>query len=195
MASLPPQKLAIIDDYLNTSAPHFSHIPPSRLQISTYKNTIVPHDEAETTRLVERLKPYTLISSVRERTAFPGDLLRRLPNLRLLLATGTQFEAFDLAAARELGIAVVAAPGLGRTDDGASARRPDIRRGGAHPTTQHAWALLLALARNVAADDAALKASGGGEVVFADDDDRPAWWQSSPGWRIYLHLSTRASSR
>lgn len=155
-------KLAIIDDYLNTSAPHFSHVSPSSLQISTYRDTIVPHNETETARLVERLEPYALISSMRERTAFPRDLLRRLPNLKLLLATGTQFETFDLAAARELGIAVVAAPGLGRTDDDASSgRRPDIRKGGGHPTTQHAWALLLALARNVAADDAALKASSG----------------------------------
>jgi len=168
-----PHKLAIIDDYLDTSAPHFSHIPASRLQIDTYKDTIVPADEASTTQLVERLEPYGLISAMRERTAFPGDLLRRLPNLRVLLATGTQFEEFDLAAAKDLGIAVVAAPGKGRTDDGDAARRPDIRRGGGHPTTQHAWALLLALARNVAADDAAIKASGsgGGGVASA--------WQSS----------------
>lgn len=174
MASLSgAHKLAIIDDYLDTSAPHFSHISPSRLQISTYRDTTVPRDEASTARLVERLKPYPLISSMRERTAFPGDLLRRLPNLRLLLATGTQFETFDLAAARELGIAVVAAPGLGRTDDKDGTRRPDIRRGGAHPTTQHAWALLLALARNVAADDAALKASAGASA--AGSADRLAW--------------------
>ncbi|KAH8764382.1 glycerate dehydrogenase [Diaporthe sp. PMI_573] len=174
IASVPaPHKLAIIDDYLDTSAPHFSHIPASRLQIDTYKDTIVPADEASTTQLVKRLEPYGLISAMRERTAFPGDLLRRLPNLRVLLATGTQFEEFDLAAAKELGIAVVAAPGKGRTDDGDAARRPDIRRGGGHPTTQHAWALLLALARNVAADDAAIKASGsgGGGVASA--------WQSS----------------
>lgn len=167
-------KLAIIDDYLNTSAPHFSHVPPSSLQISTYRDTITPHNETETARLVERLQPYALIASMRERTAFPGDLLRRLPNLRLLLATGTQFETFDLAAARELGIAVVAAPGLGRTDDASSSRRPDIRKGGGHPTTQHAWALLLALARNVAADDAALKASSGADGA----DHQQLAWQS-----------------
>ncbi|KAG6366553.1 hypothetical protein INS49_000731 [Diaporthe citri] len=179
MANLSsPQKLAIINDYLDTSAPHFSHVPPSphvppsRLQISTYKDTIIPHNEAETARLVERLKPYALVSSMRERTAFPGDLLRRLPNLKLLLATGTQFEEFDLAAARDLGIAVVAAPGLGRTDDASGHRRPDIRRGGGHPTTQHAWTLLLALARNVAADDAAIKASGS---PAAEDADQLAW--------------------
>lgn len=150
--------LAIIDDYLNTSAPHFAHIPSERLQITTFNDSIVPVNDAEAARLVERLKPFDLISSVRERTAFPGSLLRQLPNLKLLLATGTQFERFDLATARELGIPVVAAPGLGRTDQPISGPpRPNIKKGGAHPTTQHTWALILALARNIAVDDAALK--------------------------------------
>lgn len=154
--------LAIIDDYLSTSKPHFAHIPPTKLQITTFKDTINPINEAETSRLVDRLKPFEAISSMRERTAFPGSLLRNLPNLKLLLATGTQFEMFDLAAARELGITVVAAPGLGRTDrlEGI-ASQPNIKKGGAHPTTQHTWALIMALARNVAADDAALKTGSG----------------------------------
>lgn len=157
-ASTKTPRLGIIDDYLGTSTPHFAHIPPSRLQITTFNDTITPLNDAETKRLVDRLQPFTLLSSVRERTAFPGSLLSQLPNLKLLLATGTQFETFDLEAARRLGITVVAAPGLGRTDS-PGPRRPDIKEGGAHPTTQHTWALLLALARNVAADDAALKAA------------------------------------
>ena len=149
-------RLAIIDDYLNTSSSHFTHISPSKLQITTFNDTIVPSSDAERARLVERLKPFDLISSVRERTAFPGALLRDLPNLKLLLATGTQFEEFDLATAKELGIPVVAAPGVGRTDhDGP--KRQNLKKGGAHPTTQHTWALIMALARNIAADDAALK--------------------------------------
>ncbi|KAG8425869.1 hypothetical protein J3459_008660 [Metarhizium acridum] len=153
--------LAIIDDYLNTSGPHFAHIPASSLQVTTFNDTIIPANETETARLVDRLEPFELISTVRERTAFPGALLRRLPNLKLLLATGTQFEEFDLAVARELGIAVVAAPGRGRTDQLAACSTPaghNIKRGRAHPTTQHTWALIMALARNVAADDCALKA-------------------------------------
>lgn len=152
--------MAIIDDYLNTSAPHFSHIPTSRLQVTTFRDTIVPsHDGAAATRLVDRLRPFNAISCVRERTAFPASLLSQLPNLQLLLATGTQFEEFDLAAARDLGITVVSAPGLGRTDS-VGPRRPNIKNGGAHPTTQHTWALILALARNVAMDDAALRSAG-----------------------------------
>ncbi|PMD15677.1 glycerate dehydrogenase [Hyaloscypha hepaticicola] len=152
--------LAIIDDYLNTSALHFTHIPSERLQITTFNDSIIPASNAEVARLVERLQPFDLISTMRERAPFPGSLLRQLPNLKLLLATGTQFETFDLATARELGIVVVAAPGLGRTDQlavASAAPRPNIKKGGAHPTTQHTWALILALARNIAVDDAALK--------------------------------------
>ncbi|KAJ4856329.1 d-isomer specific 2-hydroxyacid dehydrogenase, NAD binding domain-containing protein [Trichoderma breve] len=150
IARLPKRpSLAIIDDYLNTSESHFAHIPTSSLQVTTFNDTITPINEAETARLVERLKPFEAISTMRERTAFSGSLLRSLPNLKLLLATGTQFETFDLAAARELGITVVAAPG------------------GVHPTTQHAWALIMALSRNVAADDAVLKTGTGWQTELA----------------------------
>lgn len=158
--------LAILDDYLNTSAPHFANISSSQLQVTTFNDTIVPITDADEARLVERLRPFDIISTVRERTAFPGSLLRQLPNLKLLLATGTQFEMFDLAAAKELGITVVAAPGLGRTDQ-AGPIRPNIKKGGVHPTTQHTWALILALARNVAADDAVIKAGTGWQSNLA----------------------------
>lgn len=141
-------------------------IPPSQLHVTIFNDTIVPVNDAEATRLVERLRPFDLISTVRERTAFPGSLLRQLPNLKLLLATGTQFEMFDLAAARQLGIAVVAAPGLGRSDQ-VGPMRPNIKKGLVHPTTQHTWAMILGLARNIAIDDAALKARTGWQSGLA----------------------------
>ncbi|KAL6798789.1 D-isomer specific 2-hydroxyacid dehydrogenase [Trichoderma sp. SZMC 28012] len=169
IARLPKRpSLAIIDDYLNTSESHFAHIPPSSLQVTIFNDTITPINEAETARLVERLKPFEAISTMRERTSFSGSLLRSLPNLKLLLATGTQFETFDLVAARELGITVVAAPGLGRTDKlNDIDSRPNIKKGGVHPTTQHAWALIMALSRNVAADDAVLKTGTGWQTELA----------------------------
>ncbi|KAK8106861.1 uncharacterized protein PG998_008874 [Apiospora kogelbergensis] len=110
---------------------------------------LYPTAKAIFAHLVERLKPFDLISTVRERTSFPGSLLRQLPNLKFLLATGTQFETFDLATAKDLGITVAAAPG------------------GAHPTTQHTWALILALARNIASDDAFLKSGQGWQSGLA----------------------------
>lgn len=158
--------MAILDDYLDIAKPHFGHIPASELSITAFHSSLPAFNHPFTSSsdrqaIIDRLKPFSIISSMRERTPFPGDLLRELPNLKLLLATGTQFETFDLATATELGISVVAAPGRGRTDGKPSSRlaRPklDIKKGGSHPTTQHAWALILALARNVAADDAVMK--------------------------------------
>ena len=46
---------------------------------------------------------------------------------------------------------VAMAPGIGRTD---RANQPqDVKRRKVQPTTQHTWALILALARNIAVDD------------------------------------------
>lgn len=158
--------MGILDDYLNITPPHFAHIPSSKLSLTVFNDALPPYSHPLTTAeqkqtLINRLKPFTVLSSMRERTQFPAALLRKLPNLKLLLATGTQFETFDLDAARELGITVAAAPGRGRVDgktlDGRSSPRLEIKKGGSHPTTQHTWALILALARNVAADDAVMK--------------------------------------
>ncbi|OCK77161.1 glycerate dehydrogenase [Lepidopterella palustris CBS 459.81] len=158
-------KLAILDDYHNIAASHFSHVDPSKISITSFPQTLPSYSHpatkpADRDALVARLEQFTVLSTMRERTPFPGALLRRLPNLKLILATGTQFETFDLAAAKELGIIVCAAPGKGRTDGKGTAHgRPklDIKKGGGHPTTQHAWALILGLSRNVAVDDAAVK--------------------------------------
>lgn len=169
MASQTPVKLAILDDYHNIAAQHFSAIDASKLDMTTFNDTLPSYTHPNTTdadraKLVDRLRPFSVISTMRERTPLPGDLLRQLPNLKVVFATGTQFETFDKEAMKELGIQLVAAPGKGRTDgkgSGPSARvKIDIKKGGGHPTTQHAWALILALARNIAADDAVVKGKG-----------------------------------
>ena len=166
---MAPLKLGILDDYHNIATGYFSHLDPEKISITAFQDTIPAYSHPSTTdadrkALVERLKPFDILSTLRERTAFPGELLRQLPNLKLILATGGQFGSFDLATAKELGIAVCAAPGKGRTDGKGSGVSPrakiDIKKGGGHPTTQHVWALILALARNIAADDAVVKGKG-----------------------------------
>ncbi|KAJ5087552.1 hypothetical protein N7456_011168 [Penicillium angulare] len=159
--------MGLLDDYLNISPAHFAHIPSSRLSLSVFNDALPPFSHPLTTQeqkasLIARLKPFEVLSTMRERTSFPASLLEELPNLKLILATGTQFETFDLAAARKLGITVAAAPGKGRVDGKTLPGRVvspklDIKKGGSHPATQHAWALILALARNVATDDAVVK--------------------------------------
>lgn len=164
MASPLPIKLAVLDDYHNIASRHFAHIDSSKVEITIFNDTLPAYSHPKTTdaerqALVDRLRPFSALSTMRERTAFPGELVRQLPNLRVIFATGTKFESWDLEAMKELGIKVYIAPGKGRTDGKGmqSPRSLPIKKGGGHPTTQHVWALILALARNVAADDAVIK--------------------------------------
>lgn len=82
---------------------------------------------------------------MRERTPFPADLISRLPSLKLFLSTSLRNKALDLAAFRGRGI-----PVAGTVDRNRSSAGTDS-------TTQHCVALVLALARGVARDDAAVK--------------------------------------
>jgi lactate dehydrogenase-like 2-hydroxyacid dehydrogenase len=92
---------------------------------------------------------------MRERTPFPGDLIARLPNLKLLLTTGVRNASLDLTALKERNI-----PVAGAVDAGPA------RAVGTDSTTQHCVALILAAARNVVPDDASVK-SGGWQTSYA----------------------------
>lgn len=90
---------------------------------------------------------------MRERTPFPAALVNRLPNLKLLLTTGPRNASIDVQACHARGIIVAGTSGSpGKTP---SAAGPDS-------TTQHCVAMVLALARNIADDDATVKAKSGG---------------------------------
>jgi phosphoglycerate dehydrogenase-like enzyme len=89
--------------------------------------------------LVDRLTGADIVVAMRERTAFGRTLLGALPDLRLLVTTGMANAAIDLAAAAELGITVCGTGGL------------------ASPTAELTWGLVLALARQLPAEDAAMR--------------------------------------
>ncbi|KAH7078700.1 D-isomer specific 2-hydroxyacid dehydrogenase [Paraphoma chrysanthemicola] len=168
MTSPSPIKLAVLDDYHNIAAQYFAHIDSTKLEVTVFNDTLPAYSHPKTSdtdrkALVERLKPFSVLSTLRERTPFPDELLRQLPNLKIILATGGKFESWDMDTLKELGIKVYAAPGKGRTDgkgSGLSPRVLPVKKGGGHPTTQHVWALILALARNVASDDSVVKGKG-----------------------------------
>jgi lactate dehydrogenase-like 2-hydroxyacid dehydrogenase len=168
MASTTPIKLAVLDDYHNIAAQQFSHIDRSKVSIEVFNDTLPAYShpktsDADRNALVDRLAPFSVLCTMRERTALTGDLLAHLPNLKIILATGGKFESWDMQTIKARGIKVCAAPGKGRVDGKGSASSPrslPLKKGGGHPTTQHVWALILALARNVAADDAVVKGKG-----------------------------------
>ncbi|KAF4449226.1 hypothetical protein F53441_7445 [Fusarium austroafricanum] len=155
------QSMLVLDDYLLVSGHHFGDLQSPALQVEVSDTHYPQRTPQEQRHLAEELHPYDIISTMRERTPFSGELLRQLPNLKLLLCTGTQFETYDLKTAEKLGIMVATALGRGRTDvDQTTQHKQDIKKGGSHPATHHTWAMILALARNIAADDANIKSGG-----------------------------------
>lgn len=141
-----PVKLAILDDYAGISVPHFQPVA-SEITVDTFPATLnarIPHEQAE---LIERLKPYQIVSSMRERTHFPRSVLEELPNLRVLLTTGMKNAAIDMACCAERGVVVV----------GTAAKRNAVK--GYDATNEMTWALILGLAKDVARGDATVKSS------------------------------------
>ena len=96
---------------------------------------------------IGHLEPFDVIMAMRERTPFPRERLRRLPNLKLLVTTGMGNAAIDTDAARELGITVA---GTGGTPT---------------HTAELTWGLILALARQIPEEDARVRAGGWQQTV------------------------------
>jgi phosphoglycerate dehydrogenase-like enzyme len=88
------------------------------------------------------LEPFDVVCAMRERTPFPAELLERLPNLRLLVTTGMRNASIDLEAAARQGVTVCGTEGSWQA------------------TTELAFGLMLALARNIPLEDAAIRAGG-----------------------------------
>ncbi|KAK4149371.1 D-isomer specific 2-hydroxyacid dehydrogenase [Chaetomidium leptoderma] len=150
-----PIKVAVLDDYQGISEPKFKALDPAKYDISFFKDTLLPYNHPDTPqdvkdKLVARLEPFAVISTMRERTPFPQALLTRLPNLQLLLTTGNRNLALDLPTLQARAIPVAGA--VDRAHAGSV---------GSVSTTEHCVALILAAARNIAQDDRAVKSGEG----------------------------------
>ncbi|CEI64507.1 hypothetical protein FVEN_g12002 [Fusarium venenatum] len=146
-------KVAILDDYQGIADSFFAKLDSSKYQVVSLKDTVLPYNHPDNTQegkdaLVERLKPYEVICTMRERTPFPAELIERLPSLKLLLTTAFRNRSLDMDALKARGIPVagtVVKPQSGK------------KTGGVSSTVQHCITLILALARGIARDDAAMK--------------------------------------
>ncbi|CAG8955732.1 hypothetical protein HYFRA_00010998, partial [Hymenoscyphus fraxineus] len=175
MPPLPsPIKVAILDDYPNIAPPIFSHLSP-KFTFTSFPETLPPYNHPSTTpaqkqALIERLKPFPVISCMRERTPFPAELLRELPNLKLLMTTGRRNLGIDGEEARKLGVDVTGTSS-GRRAHGSMVERVLARDGGEKEggigrksgpdsTTQHTISLILGLAKNLADDNTSIRTGG-----------------------------------
>jgi lactate dehydrogenase-like 2-hydroxyacid dehydrogenase len=145
-------RLAILDDYQGIAASKFSQLS-GKIDVTSFPetlNVLIPEQKAA---LISRLQPFTIVSTMRERTALPADVINSLPNLKLLLTTGMKNAAIDMAACTQRGIVVAGAKGIGY----AGLAKPPTSL---DSTLQHTWALILGIARNIARDDAGVKNGG-----------------------------------
>ena len=156
MSSRSKPSLAILNDYASIAPSKLSHLA-SRLDVAPITGSFDVRNSAARTRLIQALEPHVLISTMRERTAFPADVISALPNLKVLLTTGMRNAAIDLQACKERGIIVAGSTGKG------SESHP--HRGAAgmlnyQPTNEHTWGLILGLAKRIAEGDASIHAGG-----------------------------------
>lgn len=126
-------RIAILDDYQNV-ARSFADWDRLGAEITVFTEHIKDPDD-----VVAALAGFDVVVAMRERTRFSADVLRRLPDLKLLVSTGQRNAAIDVAAANEQGIVV---SGTGYIP---------------HPTAEHTWALILAAARNIPAEERAVR--------------------------------------
>jgi phosphoglycerate dehydrogenase-like enzyme len=138
VAHVTPPRVAILDDYQDVALglADWQSLPPG----SEVRSFSTPaRDEAE---LVRRLLSFDVVVAMRERTAFPASVIEALPRLKLLASTGLRNAAIDLQACRRQG--VIACGSSGPRDSLAS-------------TAEMAWALVLALHKQLIASDQALR--------------------------------------
>ncbi|MCX8251194.1 MAG: D-2-hydroxyacid dehydrogenase family protein [Dehalococcoidia bacterium] len=126
-------RIAILDDYLHLAegAADWASLPVESIDI--FDNTILDQDG-----LVDRLAPFEVLVTTRERTRFPAEVLERLPNLKLIAGTGARQANIDMDAAKRLGITVCITTGL-------------PSRG--NSTSELTWALIMAVTRHIAIED------------------------------------------
>jgi len=131
-------RIAILDDYAATAwdAADWSSVQGAEYEVF---HEHLGHDEDA---VAEALQPFEVLVAMRERTPFPATLLQKLPNLKLLITTGMRNAAIDTDAARANGIDVCGTDML------------------PYPAFEHAWALILALTKQIAKEDHVMKTGG-----------------------------------
>jgi phosphoglycerate dehydrogenase-like enzyme len=143
-------RVAVLDDYQGVAAAMADwkgRLPDA--EVHFFREHLADRDT-----LVEALASFDVVVAMRERTAFPREVLQRLPELRLLVTTGMRNAAIDIDAAHEFDIVVTGT------------------RGSASNTAELTWALIFGLVRPVAADDARIRAGGWQEAVGQDLNGR-----------------------
>ena len=147
---MPPNEqifqIAVLDDYQNVALSMANWSMLDRQATVTVFNDHL----LDTDAVIARLQDFDVVCVMRERTPMTRTVISRLPKLRLIASTATRNASIDLEAAADHGIEVAH---TGYSSD---------------PTIELTWALILASARNLVAENASLRA-GGWQRFIGDD--------------------------
>jgi phosphoglycerate dehydrogenase-like enzyme len=130
-------RVAVLDDYQHVAATFGAWA-----ELGPDVETVFFHDHVDDPeQLVLRLRGFHAVVAMRERTPLPREVLSRLEGLELIVTAGMANAVIDVAAARELGMVVAGTGGWA----------------GATATIELAWGLILATARRIPQEDAAVR--------------------------------------
>lgn len=114
-----PLKVAVLDDYHSLSASYFSDLVESKsIELTTFTDTLPPSTapDGASGPVLDRLKPFEVIVTMRERTPFPRALIEALAGkdggkLRVLMTTGMRNLAIDHDACKQMGVILTGTQG------------------------------------------------------------------------------------
>ena len=131
-------RVAVLDDYQRVALEMVDwSVLDGRAEVAVFDDVLGDEDA-----VAAALAEFDVVVAMRERTALPGSLLRRLPRLRLLVTTGMRNKAIDLASAEQLGIVVCGT------------------RSRAQSTVELTWALILGRSRHLVTEAGNMSTGG-----------------------------------
>lgn len=138
-------RIAVLDDYQGV-AESYANWRSLDAEVVFFTDHLSTEDS-----LVARLTDFDVVVAMRERTAFPASLIRRLPRLRLIATAGMRNASIDMAAARQRDVVVSGTAG-----------------GSLGATAELTWGLILAVSRHIPLENQAVRDGGWQTTVGAD---------------------------
>jgi phosphoglycerate dehydrogenase-like enzyme len=132
-------RIAVLDDYFDKALELADWSPlKGRADIKVFTEHLGANEDTAAKALAD----FEVIVGMRERQRFPASLLKRLPNLKLLITTGMRNASFDIAAAAGQGVTVCGTGGVGS------------------PTSELAVGMMIALMRDIPRQFDSMKKGG-----------------------------------
>jgi D-3-phosphoglycerate dehydrogenase len=140
-------RAAILDDYQGVALKYADWSAlATDVEIKVFDKPFAGEAEA-----IKALQGFAVVAGMRERTPFPRRVIEALPDLKLLITTGTKNNAFDIKAATERGVTVCGTGSVG------------------NPTTGIVFGLMLELTRHIGFENARMKAGEPWQVTIGHD--------------------------